>query len=417
MRVLHIGKYFPPHPGGIERTSAELCQALTARDVDVAMLAHAQSGTHRSRTHRVGEVHVTLAACHGQWLYAPISPTFPRLLESVIRHFRPDLLHLHLPNTSAFWALLLPSARRLPWVAHWHSDIPLNTSRRGLLLAYRVYRPWEQALLRRARAIIATSTPYVESSTALAPWRQKITVIPLGLPPLAPTPPTTSEREGMSGLDATNVGSDADAPTPPPALSAITRDGTEAETFDWPGPGLRLLAVGRLSHYKGFDVLLRAIAQTPGVSMVLAGSGECDAALRKLAQELGLSARVAFAGHVDEGTLNRLYARAQAFCLPSIERSEAFGVVLLEAMRASLPTLASDIPGSGVGFVVRPGETGLLVPPGDARALAGALQQMANGSGLRQRLGTAGQLRWLEEFTLDRQADRTLVLYRQLLSC
>ena len=182
MRVLHVGKFFPPHPGGIERTSADLCAALAEREVTVAMLAHAEPGAHRSRSASTGDVEVTLAACHGQWLYAPVSPTFAWLLDRAIRHFRPDLLHLHLPNTSAFWALLLPSARHLPWVVHWHADIPLDTSRRGLRLAYGFYRPWEQALLRRAHGVIATSSPYLDSSAALAPWREKTQVIPLGLP-------------------------------------------------------------------------------------------------------------------------------------------------------------------------------------------------------------------------------------------
>jgi glycosyltransferase involved in cell wall biosynthesis len=380
MRVLHIGKFFPPYPGGIERTSADLCAALAEREVCVAMLAHAEPGAHRSRKLQAGEVEVTLAACHGQWLYAPVSPMFPWLLDRAIRCFRPDLLHLHLPNTSAFWALMLPSARCLPWVVHWHADIPLDTSHRSLRMAYRLYRPWEQALLKRARAVIATSTPYLDSSAALAPWRDKTWVIPLGLPP-----------------------------------SGNSANATNSTKIQWPGASLRLLAVGRLSHYKGFDVLLRAIAQTPDTSLILVGRGECDAALRKLAHELGISTRVIFAGHVDDGTLDSLYAEAEVFCLPSIERSEAFGMVLLEAMRAGLPTVASDISGSGVGFVVRNEETGLLVPPGDVPVLVAALQWMANDAELRRRLGAAGQRRWLDEFTLDREAERVLALYREVL--
>jgi len=381
MRILHIGKFFPPHPGGIERSSADLCAALAARAVSVAMLAHAEPGVHHSRHLHIGKVEVTLAACHGQWLYAPVSPRFPWLLDRVIRRFRPKLLHLHLPNTSAFWALLLPSARRLPWLVHWHADIPLNTSRDGLRMAYRFYRPWEQALLQRAGAVIATSALYRDSSVALAPWREKTRVIPLGLP----------AHPG----NAANV--------------------INSTMIQWPGTGLRLLAVGRLSHYKGFDVLLQAISQTPGANLVLVGRGECDMALHKLAHALGISARVVFAGQVDDATLDSLYARAEVFCLPSIERSEAFGLVLLEAMRAGLPTVASDIPGSGVGFVVRNDETGLLVPPGDALALAAALQQMANDAELRHHLGAAGQRRWRDEFTLDRAAERTLALYREVL--
>ena len=106
MRVLHIGKFFPPHPGGIERYCAGLATALNARGVAAALLAHDEPGTWRSRQRRVDDVEITLAACHGQLLYAPISPTFPLLLARALRSFKPDLLHLHLPNTSAFWALL-----------------------------------------------------------------------------------------------------------------------------------------------------------------------------------------------------------------------------------------------------------------------------------------------------------------------
>jgi glycosyltransferase involved in cell wall biosynthesis len=386
MRVLHVGKFFPPHPGGIERTSADLCAALAAREVTVAMLAHADPGTHGSSTVRDGEVDVTLAACHGQWLYAPVSPAFPWLLQRVIRRFRPDLLHLHLPNTSAFWALLLPSARRLPWVVHWHADIPLDTARRGVRLAYRLYRPWEQAMLRRARAVIATSDAYLGSSMALAAWRKKTHVIPLGLP----------------------------------EISGNAAKAANSTMLQWP-PGLRLLAVGRLSYFKGFDVLLHALALVPNVGLLLIGDGECSTSLRRLACNLGIEARVNFAGRIDmdragEATLAAAYANAEAFCLPSTERAESFGLVLLEAMRAGLPAIASDIPGSGVGFVVRNDETGLLVPPGDIRALAVALQRMANDAELRRRMGAAGQKRWRDEFTLDRAADQTLALYHQLLS-
>ena len=378
MRVLHIGKFFPPYPGGIERSSADLIAALAARDIAVAMLAHAPPGTHHSRTADIDGVPVTLAACHGQLLYAPVSPVIPRLLARTIRTFRPDLLHLHMPNTSAFWALLSPAARRLPWIVHWHSDIPLDSKRGPLRWAYRLYRPWEQALLGRAAAIIATSQPYLEASTALAPWRDKVRIVPLGI----------ADSTRHAGV----------APAPP-----------------WPNGGLRVLAVGRLSYYKGFDVLLRALAQVPQAQLLLIGSGECESALRALAQELQIGERVRFAGHADDASVAQAYAQADLFCLPSIERAEAFGLVLLEAMRARLPVIAGAIRGSGVVHVVRDGETGLLVPPGDPAALAGALARLAADADLRERFGASGQRRWQEEFTLDRCVQRTLTVYREIL--
>lgn len=381
MRVLHIGKFFPPYPGGIERYGADLAAAQAAAGIATALLAHAPPGVHRTRRFDAAGVEVTLAACHGQLLYAPVGPSFPLLLARTLRRFQPDLLHLHLPNTSAFWALLSPAARKLPWIVHWHADIPLDIGgRRALRVAYALYRPWEQALLRRARAIVATSAPYLEASAALAPWRDKTHVVPLGI---APSPAIASGHDDAHGL--------------------------------WPASGLRLLAVGRLSYYKGFDVLLHALAAAPAAQLLLIGTGECEAALRRLAGELRVEERVRFAGHADDALLTRAYAHADAFCLPSIDRAEAFGLVLLEAMRAGLPVIASNIRGSGVGHVVRHGETGLLVPPRDATAMAAAIAELAASAELRRRYGVAGRQRWQDEFTLAASAQRIAALYRRVL--
>jgi len=88
--------------------------------------------------------------------------------------------------------------------------------------------------------------------------------------------------------------------------------------------------------------------------------------------------------------------------------------VLLEAMRARLPVVASAIPGSGVGHVVVDGKTGILAPPGDAAALARALGTLAHDASARTQFGDAGYARWREEFTLDRCAQQVLALYRTL---
>jgi len=290
------------------------------------------------------------------------------------------------PNPAAFSALLIPAARKLPWVVHWHADIPLDTRKRSLRLAYRIYRPWEQALLRRASSVIATSQPYLDSSEALKPWRAKATVIPLGIAP----------------IDSAN-----------PQLSALSPPA-------WPSGKVRILAVGRLSYFKGFDVLLRALADVDDASLVLIGDGECRRPLQQLANDLGIEARVHFAGRIDmdaagEAAIAAAYAGADIFCLPSTERAESFGLVLLEAMRARLPVIASAIPGSGVGFVVQDGRSGLLVAPGDAPALTTALRQLAADHAERDRFGSDGERRWREHFTLDRIADQVLRLYESTL--
>ena len=379
MRVLHIGKFYPPVAGGIESALAELARAQTALDLDVTALVHAPPGTRQSRSRDDGRVAVREVGCWGQWLYAPVSPAFPRELARAIDGFRPDILHLHVPNTSAFCALLAPAARRVPWVVHWHADIPLDGGSRALRMAYPLYRPWETALLHHAHAIVATSAPYRDASATLAPWRAKTHVIPLGLA--------------------------ADAAAAPPRRAASP---------GWPRDHLRVLAVGRLSHYKGFEILLDAMRHLPRVALHLIGGGERAAALRAQVRADGLADRVRLAGHVDDAALRQAYADADVFCLPSLDRAEAFGMVLLEAMRAGLPAVASAIPGSGVGYVVDDGATGLLVPPGDERALAAALGRYADDPALRRRHGDAGRARWHATFTPDRAACSSLDLYRSI---
>ena len=442
MRVLHIGKFHPPHPGGIERCSTDLCVALCTRGVSTALLAHAEPGRHRTERSDHDGIDVTLAACHGLALHTPVSPGFPWLLHKTIHRFNPDLLHLHVPNPATFSALLTPAARKLPWVIHWHADIPLDTRKRSLRLAYRVYRPWEQALLRRATAVIATSQPYLDSSDALAPWRAKTTVIPLGIAPVDVGRPTHVECGSRPAREARNTkaSSPTDPPSPRPS-PASGRGGAQASPqpsalsprldrpqpsalspwAEWPPGKLRVLAVGRLSYFKGFDVLLRALAHVPDASLLLIGDGECRQSLQQLANELGIGARVRFAGRIDmdaagEAAIVAAYASADIFCLPSTERAESFGLVLLEAMRARLPVIASAIPGSGVGFVVQDGQTGLMVAPGDARALAAALHRLAADPAERDRFGNAGAERWREHFTLDRITDQVLRLYESILS-
>jgi glycosyltransferase involved in cell wall biosynthesis len=119
-------------------------------------------------------------------VYTPLAPTFPLVLARALGTFAPDVLHLHLPNPSCLALLASPRARRSPWIVHWHADIPHDAPDWRLRLAYRGLRPLEQALLRRADAIIATSTPYRDASPALAPWRDKTQVIALGIDDEAP---------------------------------------------------------------------------------------------------------------------------------------------------------------------------------------------------------------------------------------
>ncbi|MEO6104723.1 MAG: glycosyltransferase [Pseudoxanthomonas sp.] len=389
LRVLHIGKFYAPQRGGIERHVQDLAEWQVQRDIDSQVLVHQAPGHWRSERDRINGVSIERVGCIAAPLYAPISPTFPWRLAAMIRRQRPQLLHLHLPNPSCFALLASPAARRLPWVVHWHADISPDAQDWRLHVAYRLYRPFEQAVLRRAAAIIVTSQAYRDASVALKPWLSKTTVVPLGIGP-------------MTGSSA-------------PASA-------EGES-PWPaGDGLKLLAVGRLSYYKGFDTLLDALAllrdrgDVPVPRLLLIGDGEHGPRLREHARRLNLSDTIVrFAGGVDNDVLQTAYASADLFVLPSLDRSEAFGLVLLEAMRAGLPVVASAIAGSGVGHVVTDSVNGDLVTPGDAVALADALARMTRESARRQRMGAAGLTRWREEFSLEHSAREVRDVYENVL--
>ncbi|WP_051328498.1 glycosyltransferase [Desulfatirhabdium butyrativorans] len=183
-RVLHIGKYYPPIAGGIENFLFDLLPALVGHRIEPALLVHED----RKAPYPPGTFDGIPAFCapaYGTLLYAPVSPRFPQCLQQAIVRFRPDLLHIHVPNTSAFWALLLPAARRLPWIVHWHADVVASEVDRRMAQAYHLYKLIESCLLARSWRIVTTSHAYLHSSPTLSPWREKCRVIPLGLDPSA----------------------------------------------------------------------------------------------------------------------------------------------------------------------------------------------------------------------------------------
>ncbi|WP_200280786.1 glycosyltransferase [Rhabdochromatium marinum] len=385
MRVLHIGKYYPPVAGGVERLLADLGEALERRGVRVAALVHQNSRGLAGRRPAPDEwPAVFRAPTFGQFLYAPLSPGFPLWLNRVIKEFKPDLLHLHVPNTSVFAALAIPRARRLPWVIHWHADVGGMPLDRRLALAYRLYRPLEQRLLRRSRAVIATSEPYLQASEALRPWRERCVAIPLGLDTRRLTRPDEAACARAARL--------------------------------WGGDGLRVLAVGRLTYYKGHDVLIDALTRVPEARLVIAGSGEGQARLRAQIARLGLEQRVTLTGFVPDDQLSALMASCDLLCLPSLERTEAFGLVLLEAMFFGKPVVVSDIPGSGTGWVVRQARNGVLTTPGDAVSVAEAIARLHASPEQRWDLGEAGRTALSKLFDIDQTAVQVEALYARVLS-
>ena len=372
LRVLHIGKFFPPYHGGMETFLADLVQAQRAQGIDSHVLVHGQPLPDDPPWLRRVPVQLQL-------IYAPIALGFRAALARCIRDIAPDVLHLHMPNNSVFWALTLGRARQVPWVVHWHADVVTADVRLALRAAYLLYRPFEQAVLARAERIIATSAPYLQASEPLSRWQHKCAVVPLAI---------------QAGL------------TPP---SATRPDATPAL---WLPGRLRLLSLGRLAHYKGFDTLIQAVSGSSQLQLIIAGDGEEMQSLQALLKSCtpgNAEPNVQLLGHVTEDLKHQLFASCDVFCLASIERTEAFGVVLLEAMAHAKPCVVSHLPGSGMPWVVASSGAGWShLPPVDVLAWRAALQSLVQQKPQLTRWGEAGRQALDGQFSMARCAQYQL---------
>ncbi|MEJ8293830.1 glycosyltransferase [Delftia tsuruhatensis] len=352
LRILHVGKFFPPYRGGMEVFLADLIHEQRRQGVDAHALVHGDPEPDDPAWLERVPVQFNL-------VYAPMAMGFRRALGRAIERIQPDVLHLHLPNNSALWALTLPIARRVPWVIHWHSDVVVSNIKWSVALAYMLYRPFEQALLERAQQVFATSPPYLEASNALRTWRSKCEVIPLG-------------------IDLRTV--------PVPAcLGPAHRWKSETR--------LRLLSIGRLTYYKGFETLIQAVSSMPGVELLIAGDGELRAQLEDLIRNCtpeNKNPAVRLTGPVSDQVKHALLAECDIFCLASRERTEAFGIVLLEAMLHQRPCIVTDLPGSGMPWIIAQAHSGLHVPYEDVEAWRSTIARMQHDASLRERLGKAG---------------------------
>ena len=367
IRVLHVGKFYPPVPGGMERVVESLCQAVRG-DVESSVLAfHTGRGTSIDRVDGISVRRVGTIASVGS---VAIAPGFAPALRGADH----DVIVLHEPNP---WALLsFALARPAPPLAIWyHSDVVRPA------LQYKLfYHPLVRAVYGRARRIIVSSPSLADNAEPLRPYRDKIAVVPFGIDTKAWTP-----------------------------TAAICRRAQEIRARH---ARPLVLFAGRHVAYKGVDVLLRALQQIEA-GAVIAGDGPRRGAWTALAAELGLGSRVHFPGEVPHDELAALYHACDVFVLPSITRAEAFGYVQLEAMACGKPVVSTTVP-SGVPWVNRDGETGLTVPPGDADALARALRTLLADDGLRARMGAAGRSRVASEFSMPRMSMRLRELYAQI---
>ena len=220
----------------------------------------------------------------------------------------------------------------------------------------------------------------IEHSRALAPVKDKCTPIPLSLPPNGYNKLGNADRN-----------------------SKITQEAKKPT----------LLFVGRLVGYKGLLFFIQAM-KTVDAQLLIAGDGPLRTKLQRLVKAANLSDKIQFLGYVSEDEKQALYQKADVFVLPSISANEAFGYVLLEAMSEGLPVITCDLP-TGVSYVNQHEQTGLVVPPKNAKALSEAIRRLLDDEPLRQNYGEAARRRVESEFNFDQTMDALEAVYRQAL--
>jgi glycosyltransferase involved in cell wall biosynthesis len=374
-KVVHFAKYFLPDVGGIESVVLSLAAGASSVGYFVSVVCFGKSRV--EPIERINGIRVVRAPIMRIVSSQPIS--FAYIWSCVSEAKNADIVHLHYPNVIA--ALCIPFiARRTRLIVHWHSDI-INKGVLGALV-----RPLEFLMLKRANIVIATSQAYANASDSLADFLNKVKVVPIGVPDVKLLNVHSAYNSFPSELEAQIAGRQM------------------------------ILAVGRLVSYKGFEVLIKATSNiNDDVVVIIVGGGPLKGSLQFLIDSLGLSTRVFLVGRVSDKFLRALFDKAALFCLPSVTRAEAFGVVLLEAMASSLPIVASDIYGSGVPWVNSHEVCGLNVPVGDVGALALACNNILSSAALTKAFSKGARTRFLSNFVEEVFVTRILEIYSQSL--
>lgn len=376
MRVLNFGKYWRKD-GGIETHVKSLCKELALAGIDVVNLVSSidtNGSDFEADGYRVVEV-----PSMGIYFSTSLCPQMIFTARKLQKEKAFDLIHLHFPDPMSHLAsMLLPSS--IPRVITWHSDV-INRKH-----SLKLYRPWQKKALYSAAAIIAPTCAHFSTSQQIPKElsKKKKHIIPFGM--------------DYKRFDLT--------PTILSKANEIKKNLAKNR--------FTIFALGRHVKYKGFSVLIDAIALTD-VQLILGGEGPLTQQLKQQANDLGILDRVIFTGRLgDEETVACFHA-CDVFCLPSISQNEAFGLVQLEAMACEKPVICTQL-NNGVNVLNQHMQTGLTVQPNDVENLKCAIEKLKCDSDLRRRLGKNALNCTRNQYTLHKMSIEHQKVYCEVIS-
>ena len=369
MKILHIGKYYPPYFGGIEKVNFDLVEGLNEAGVETDVICF-------------NDKYVTLVEKQDYYIFrmsritekfsVPFSISYYIKLLYIVNNY--DIVHLHLPNPSAAIFLLFANFKG-KIILHWHSDIIKQKFFKKL------YLPFDIFLKRKAKAIIVTSKNYLENSKDLLKYKEKCKVIPLGID-----------------------------------NSEFFSDNSFFEELKNEYKGKKIIfSLGRLTYYKGFDYLIDAAKELKDDTLILlGGTGELYSELKNQISNEDLQNKIRLLGKISFNHLESYFKLASVFCLPSVHKSEAFGVVLIEAMSLGCPQVVFNIKGSGVPWVVENNKTGLVVNSIDSKLLANKLNLLISDDYLIEEFSSQSIKRYNSLFRKQGMISKTIELYNKI---
>ena len=368
MRVLHFYKTsFPDTMGGIEQVINQIARGVNKLGIKTDVLSLTPD-----RAPKTVEIDGYFA--HRARLDLQIASTgfslsafsqFAQLAKNA------DVIHYQFP-----WPFMdmvhFATRVKKPTVVTYQSDI----IRQKHLL--KIYRPLMKRFLGDVSSIVATSPNYLETSEVLANYRDKVSVIPIGL-------------------------DKATYPLPSSEKLAYWRERLGQKFF---------LFVGVIRYYKGLHILMQA-AQGTDYPIVIVGAGPIEKELKAQVMQLGLR-NIHFLGHLPDEDKVALLTQCYGVLFPSHLRSEAFGISLLEGAMYGKPMISCEI-GTGTTFINITDETGLVVPPSDPLALRRAMDYLWEHPQQAAEMGRRAEARYWQHFTADQMARSYVDLYNDLL--
>tara|TARA_B100000795_G_scaffold186284_1_gene141553 strand:- start:1834 stop:2952 length:1119 start_codon:yes stop_codon:yes gene_type:complete len=370
INVLHVYKTSLPYTqGGIEEVILQLCRATTKLGVNNKVVCISK----RCKKKEIISTPDAMIYCYPM-SFEIASCSFSW---SLWRDFKKlstwaDVIHYQFPWPFADLLALTRQSSSKPYIVSYQSDI----IRQNVL--NKLYRPLMNTFLDKAASVVATSQNYISSSTVLSNIEQHPVFIPNGIAKELNPASYQLEKEEYEKIYGQNF----------------------------------FLFLGVFRYYKGLNYLLKAAQQT-GLDVVIGGHGPEAEKLYQYVQEHDLT-NVHFLGYVSEQQKHALIDLSTALILPSSERSEAYGMVLLEAARQGTPMISTEL-GSGTSYINAHNETGLVVPAKSSAQLAAAMQDMAEDAEMVKLMSIAAKKRFDNHFTAERMGKCYAELYSSLI--